>query len=120
VSESVVYLADVRAHRQGWSRTELAYFRRARNHLWISGLAIETASGLTDEGEPWFVFCDASTGDVLAHFAKMSGKNVACAPMFNNANALSNRIFSDLIERIVVRRPRRRLSSPSGRATPAA
>lgn len=111
MSESIVYLADVRVHRQGWTKHELAHFRRAMNLLWEAGHSIETASGLTDEGEPWFVFCDANSGDVLAHFAKMSGKTVVCGPLLNSA--LTSRIFPDLAERIVGRRARRRLSSAS-------
>jgi hypothetical protein len=118
VSESIVYLADVLAHRQGWSKPELAHFRRAINLLFEAGLLIETASGLTDEGEPWFVFCDASSGDVLAHFAKINGKNVVCAPLLNSA--LTARILPDLVERVVGRRARRRSSSAIGRSTPAA
>jgi hypothetical protein len=118
VSDSIVYLADIRAHRQGWTKYELAQFRRATNLLWASGLSIETASGLTDEGEPWFVFCDANSGEVLAHFAKVSGKNVVCVPSLNTA--LTSRILPDLVERIAGRRARRRLSSASGRSTPAA
>ena len=118
MSESIVYLADVRTHRQGWTKHELAHFRRATNLLWESGLSIETASGLTDEGEPWFVFCDANSGDVLAHFAKVGGKNIVCAPSLNSA--LTSRILPDLVERVVGRRARRGLSSASGRSTPAA
>ena len=115
MSRSIVYLTDVRAHRQEWNKYELAQFRRATNLLWESGLEIETASGLTDEGEPWFVFCDANSGDLLAHFAKMGGKNVVCAPALNPA--LFNRILPDLIERVVGRRARRSLSSASRRST---
>jgi hypothetical protein len=118
VSESIVYLADVRAHRQGWTKYELAHFRRAVNLLCEAGLSIETASGFTDEGEPWFVFCDANSGDVIAHFAKMNGKNVVCAPSLNSA--LTNRILPDLVERILGRRARRRMSPANGRSTPAA
>jgi hypothetical protein len=118
VSESIVYLADVRAHRQGWSKHELAQFRRATSLLREAGLLIETDSGLTDEADPWFVFCDAGSGEVLAHFAKMGGKNVACAPSLNVAEI--GRIFPDLVERIVERRSRRRISASKRSSTPAA
>jgi hypothetical protein len=115
VGENIVYLADVRAHRQGWSTHELEHFRSAKNALRGAGLFLETESGLTDEGEPWFVFCDAETGDVLAHFAKIGGKNFATTPP--NSGLMAGGIFPDLVARIVACRP---LRASTGRSTPAA
>jgi hypothetical protein len=116
VSKSIIYLVDVRAHRQGWSKHELAHFRRAKNLLRDSGISIETDSGLTDEGDPWFAFYETESGEVFAHFAKIDGKNVASAP---SHSLLTGRIFPDLVARIVERRPRR-VSSPGSHSSPAA
>ena len=118
MSEKIVSLADVRAHRQGWTKHELAHFRRAASLFWESGLSIETASGLTDEGDAWFVFCDANSGDVLAHFAKVGGKNVVCAPSLDDV--LLNRILPDLLERIVDAGHAAASRQPGGRSPPAA
>jgi hypothetical protein len=116
--ERVILLADVRAHRHGWSRHELAHLRRASNRLREAGFSIETESGLTDEGDPWFVFCDADSGEVVAHFARISGKNVAHAPLLENGHA--GRIVQHLVDRLVEGRIRRRLPSATRRSTPAA
>jgi hypothetical protein len=79
-----------------WSEQELAHFRHAVNLLWDAGLSFETDTGLTDEGEPWFVFCDAQSGEVAAHFAKISGKFVVWTPFFTGA--ITWRVFTNLIE----------------------
>ena len=64
----------------GWSGQELALFSRAAKSLSSGGLRIETDYGLTDEGEPWLVFCNAESGDVCGHFARMREEYVACIP----------------------------------------
>ena len=38
-----------------------------------AGLETEVDSGITDEGDPWFVFIRPDTGDVVAHFARIDG-----------------------------------------------
>jgi hypothetical protein len=82
--------------QMGWSEQELAHFRRAVNLLWDAGLSIETDNGLTDEDEPWFVFCDAHSGEAIAHFAKISAKFVVWTPFFTGA--ITWRVVTNLIE----------------------
>jgi len=118
VSKSVVYLADVRAHRQGWSKHELEHLHRAVNLLSEAGLTVETDSGVTDEGDPWLVFCDTVSGDVLAHFARLSAEYVVCSPLLDGA--LTGRDFPDLVERFLAHRPHRRRASVGSKSTPAA
>jgi hypothetical protein len=101
VTGNIVSLADVRARRRGWSKRELDHFQRAANILLNAGIALETDSGVSDEGDPWFVFCDAVSGDVLAHFAKLQGKFVVSAPLMKRA--ITGRVFADLIETFVDR-----------------
>jgi hypothetical protein len=113
-----VYLADVRASQGGWSKHELAVFHRAVSLLWEAGLSVETDSGVTDEGEPWFVFCEAESGDVIGHFARISGRYVVCAPIFDGA--LTGRNFAELMERFLQRGSGRRLAPVKSRSTPAA
>src|SRR5262249_56097098 len=72
VTGTIVSLADARARRRGWSKRELAHFQRAANILLNAGMAIETDAGVSDEGDPWFVFCDAGSGDVFAHFPQLA------------------------------------------------
>jgi hypothetical protein len=64
----------------GWSGQELALFSRAAKLLSLEGCRIETDYGLTDEGEPWLVFCNAESADVCGHFARMREGYVACIP----------------------------------------
>jgi len=118
VSERTVYLADAHAHRPSWPKRELSHFYHVENVLREAGLRVETDSGVTDEGEPWFVFFDPESGEVIAHFARISGKYVACAPFLNCA--LTGRVFSDLVTRFVDRCPGRRIKACRNRSTPAA
>ena len=56
-----------------WSRQELAEFYRVESALLQAGLDLETERGLSDEGDPWFVFCRVDTGEVFIHFARADG-----------------------------------------------
>lgn len=55
-----------------WTNQEIATLYRAKRLL--SGFASLTTTdrGLTDDGSPWFVFCDAE-GEVLVHIARIDG-----------------------------------------------
>jgi hypothetical protein len=68
-----------------WSLLELSILEQARKTLEHQGGHVEIECGITDEGDPWLVFCDADTSNVLCHFARLGGdKYVACVP-FGNA-----------------------------------
>ena len=117
-SESIGYRPRVRAHRQGWSRQELTHFHRVFEALWEAGLSLETDSGVTDEGEPWFVFCDVTTGEVVVHFARL-GRECAVYASFLNGR-LTGRVLPTLVERFLDRCPGRRPTSLSNHSPPAA
>ena len=118
MSGSPVSLADMRARRQGWSAHELENFHRVLNTLSQAGLSVETDCGASDEGELWFAFCDADAGEVVAHFARIGGKYVVCAPFLNGS--LTGKVFPDLIEHFLDRCPGRRAASFSSHLPPAA
>ena len=40
------------------------------------GFSVATEQGVSDEGEPWFVFCRADNEEVIAHFARIDGEYV--------------------------------------------
>jgi len=64
-----------------WSLLELSIFRAAEKTLELQGVHVEVEYGMTDEGDPWLVFCDADTSNVLCHFARLGrGKYVAVCP----------------------------------------
>jgi hypothetical protein len=74
----------------------LGHLRRAADLLRAAGFSADTDHGVTDQGDPWFVFCDAATGDVFAHFARIEGRYVACVPFRHDA--LSGSVLSALID----------------------
>ncbi|MGF1446370.1 MAG: hypothetical protein ACFBRM_09235 [Pikeienuella sp.] len=60
--------------RRGWTNDERAQFARIERMLQDAGFGIEVEHGVTEEGEPWCVFCAASTGDVIIHVACIDGR----------------------------------------------
>lgn len=55
-----------------WSNEELAQLYRVENALVQLNVRLETERGLSDDGDPWFVFCRAD-GEVLVHVARFDG-----------------------------------------------
>ena len=73
-------LSFFRASERGdWNQRELAEFYRVEDALTKSGVAISTDRGLTDEGEPWFVFCRQDDEEVIVHFARIGGEYVVAS-----------------------------------------
>jgi hypothetical protein len=101
MSEDVVCLTEVRRSRRDWSKEEIAYLERAAHFVRKLGVSVETDHGVTDEGEPWFVICDASSDEVLVHFCRIRRRYVACAPFLESS--LSGHVFAELIERLLDR-----------------
>jgi hypothetical protein len=100
--------------RRGWSKLELTHFYGAVSALVRVGIAVELDGGLTDEGEPWLVCCDADSGEVLVHFARINGKYIACASIFNYS--LTARELPDLVARFIDRCPGNRVESLNRRS----
>jgi hypothetical protein len=73
-------LSFFRAYEQGdWSQPELAEFYRVEDALTKSGVGISADRGLTDEGEPWFVFFRHDNEEVIVHFARIGGEYVVAS-----------------------------------------
>jgi len=72
----IVHLARY-ARKREWLDQELAEFFRVRDALIQAGLDVDTDHGVTDEGDPWFVFVRPQTEEVTAHFARIDGQFVA-------------------------------------------
>ena len=60
-----------------WQNDELAEFYRVIDMLGRAGLGVVPDMGVSDEGDPWFAFCRADTGDVVVHCARIDGVCVA-------------------------------------------
>jgi hypothetical protein len=77
MSAQVVPLVKRFQRPHDWTQCELAEFYRVESALIQAGLELETDRGVTDEGDPWFVFCRTDNGDVFIHFARIDGQYVA-------------------------------------------
>jgi hypothetical protein len=64
--------APVSVDATGWSNQELANLYRAQRILTLTGISIDVDHGITDEGDPWFIFMD-SQDEVFAHFSHFDG-----------------------------------------------
>src|SRR5262252_9818472 len=89
------------ADTSGWSLQELALFDCAARLLSSEDICIETDFGLTDEGEPWLVLCDADSGDVFGHFARLDDGYIACIPFHDGT--LTGGDLRDLLSRFLRR-----------------
>jgi hypothetical protein len=72
-----------RSRPQPWQNHELAEFYRVIDILGRSGLGVVPDMGVSDEGEPWFAFCRADTGEVIVHCARIDGCFIATSLSFN-------------------------------------
>jgi hypothetical protein len=102
----------VRRHAQrDWSAQDVAEFYRVEAALMKAGLRVSSARGLTDEGDPWFVFSRGEDDEVIIHFARIDGRYVISAPGYcGNASGYDFRVLvRDTLERHPVLR-----TKPSG------
>jgi hypothetical protein len=67
--------------RSSWNNQDIADFYRAVDILKQAGLSTEVDSGVTDEGDPWFVFLRPDNGDVIAHFAQTDNQFIAVSSL---------------------------------------
>ncbi len=89
-----------------WSQQELAQFYRVQWVLQQAGIGIECDRGLSDEGDPWFVFCRTSDAEVIVHIARDNGCYLLAGFMFGGVERGRN--LNDVIERV--------LSNPASKA----
>jgi hypothetical protein len=86
-----------------WSQQEVAEFYRVESALVQAGVQLESDRGLSDEGDPWFIFCRGDNGEVFMHFARIDGLYVVDGASFDEpARGLD---FAALIQRLISRYP---------------
>ncbi len=99
------------AERVGdWSDREKAELLRLRAELAHGGLPFETASGVSDDGAPWFIIFQPDSDEVLVHVARIKGAFVAhrvdrdLVGEGADLRALIERVLSGPTERAAVNR----------------
>lgn len=80
--------------KKDWSNQELANLFRVRQLLSAANVPVETDRGVTDEGDPWFVFCQPS-GEVFIHLCRIDGLYILDSP--NVLRPLRGADFNELI-----------------------
>lgn len=86
-----------------WTNQDLADFYRAKDILDQAGLNTETDSGVSDEGDPWFVFIRPETGDVIAHFAQTDGRFIAVSSL--NQEVYKGTDIRSIVDQMLERHP---------------
>lgn len=99
MSAQVVQLFNYLERARDWTQRELSEFYRVEAALVQAGMALETERGVTDEGEPWFVFCRADTGEAFIHFARVDGKYIAVGSALDQV--VQGRDFTALVQEIL-------------------
>jgi hypothetical protein len=82
-----------------WTPQEIAEFYRVESVLVQGGLPVTTDRGITDEGDPWFVFCRADNDEVIAHFARIDHEYVVVSSF--QRGAVRGRNFRALIRDVM-------------------
>lgn len=89
--------------KKRWSNQDIADFYRAVDILKQAGLNTDVDSGVTDEGDPWFVFLRPENGDVIAHFAQIDGRFIAVSAL--NQEVYSGRDIRGIVDQLLDRHP---------------
>lgn len=77
-----------------WTNQELANIYRVKRLLDAAGVPNTLERGITDEGDPWYIFCTLN-GDVFIHLCRVDGRYVLDSP--NLRQPLSGIDFNDMI-----------------------
>jgi hypothetical protein len=98
---TILPLARPASFAGGWTNEEFAELYRVEHSLFQAGLAVETECGVSDEGDPWFVFCHGD-GHVVAHAARIDGLyHLHCAtlpaPLTGRSFGAIARTFAEMI-----------------------
>jgi hypothetical protein len=77
-----------------WSNQELANIYRVKKLLDTAGVPNTLERGITDEGDPWCIFCTFA-GDVFIHLCRIDNRYILDSP--NLKTPINGTSFADLI-----------------------
>ena len=83
MASQVVAFLRRSARTDDWTREELAELYRIEHALVQANVRLETDRGLSDEGDPWFVFCRVD-GEILVHVSRFDGQYRLYSPGLSN------------------------------------
>ena len=92
-----VYAPDLnqKPSSKDWTNQELADLFRVKHLLGAAGIVSETDRGITDEGDPWFIFCNAR-GEVFIHLCRLSQEYLLDSSGIKSP--ITGRNFTELLE----------------------
>jgi hypothetical protein len=96
----------------GWSNQELAEFYRVVELLGRAGITVDVDGGVSDEGDPWFIFARADGGEVVAHFARVNGFFIAVSSF--NHELYKAKDLRGVLDKMLDRHPFLLPQSPNG------
>ncbi|AVT82963.1 hypothetical protein [Rhodopseudomonas palustris] len=103
MAELLSFFRAAPASRGDWTTQEIAEFYRVEAALIQAGLRIVVDRGLSDEGDPWFVFCRAGDGEVIVHFARIGHNYIIVADSMGRG--LEGPDFRALLSQFISRNP---------------
>lgn len=66
-------IGEATSPARGWSTQELAELYRVRDRLAEAGMRVGFEWGQSDEGDPWAVFEQTDTAEIVVHIARIDG-----------------------------------------------
>ncbi len=97
--------ADLFGICDGWSNEDLTHIQRIHGALSSLRIPFDCGGGITDEGDPWFSFCEAD-GEVIMHLALIDDVYHLFAPTMTAP--LSGASLTEVTRLILKRLERRR------------
>ena len=102
MSSVIPFVRPAATRSASWSQQELAEFYRVEAALMRAGIGIASEHGVSDEGEPWFVFCRPD-GDAIMHFARIDGSYLIASEVLDHP--VRGADFRAMIDQIALLHP---------------
>lgn len=99
--KNVASLEQFRNRPRDWTTQELAEFYRVESALIQVGMRITSDRGLSDEGDPWFVFCREDDTEPVVHFARIDGQYIIASSAYRGIS--SGLDFRSMVQNLIAR-----------------